>query len=112
MFVTLKMLGISKSGHSVISEQVSFILGDHWLISFQEQEGDIFDTVRIRLKENKGILRQEGPDYLLYRLIDTIVDNYFYITEHFSESIEQLAEDFDLDGIVKLCDELEKQTEI
>ncbi len=92
VFVTLKMLGISKSGHSIISEQVSFILGDTWVISFQEQEGDIFDVIRVRIKENKGIMRQQGPDYLLYRLIDTIVDNYFFVTEHFSETIEQLEE--------------------
>lgn len=92
LFLTLKMLGISEDGKEVVSEQVSFVLGDKWLLSFQEQEGDIFDSLRERLRINKGPTRSKGPDYLLYRLIDTIVDNYFLVTEHFSEVNENLEE--------------------
>jgi len=93
IFLTLKMLGISKNGDSIISEQVSFVLGNNWVLSFQEQEGDIFDALRLRLRENKGTIRQQGADYLLYRLIDTVVDNYFFVTEHLSESIDKLEEE-------------------
>ena len=82
IFLTLKMLGIGKNEKSVVSEQVSFVLGDNWLISFQEQQGDIFDNLRQRLRDNIGAIRQHGADYLLYRLIDTI----------FSEQIEVLEE--------------------
>lgn len=91
-FITLKMLGLSEKGNSIISEQVSIILGDTWVISFQEQQGDIFDALRLRIKENKGMIRQQGTDYLVYRLIDTVVDNYYFITEYISETIEELQE--------------------
>lgn len=93
IFLTLKMLGISKNGDSIISEQVSFVLGNNWVLSFQEQEGDIFDALRLRLRENKGTIREQGADYLLYRLVDTVVDNYFFVTEHLSESIDKLEEE-------------------
>jgi len=92
LFLTLKMLGISKKGDKIISEQVSFVLGNNWLLSFQEQQGDVFDVIRTRLRENKGIIRKKGTDYLLYSLIDAIVDNYFFVTEYFSDKIEILEE--------------------
>ena len=62
------------------------------MISFQEQEGDIFEGVRVRLRESKGNIRKKGADYLLYRLIDSVVDNYFSVTEHINESTEILEE--------------------
>ncbi len=92
LFLTLKMLGINKTGNKVISEQVSFVLGNNWLLSFQEQQGDVFDVIRTRLRENKGIIRQKGADYLFYSLIDAIVDNYFFVTEFFNDKIEKLEE--------------------
>lgn len=92
LFLSLKMLGISKRGDKIISEQVSFVLGNNWLLSFQEQQGDVFDVIRTRLRENKGVIRKKGIDYLFYSLIDAIVDNYFFVTEHFSDKIEILEE--------------------
>lgn len=91
-FITLKMLGIDKNGRSIIHEQVSLVLGKGWVISFQEQQGDIFDSLRDRIREAKGNIRELGADYLLYRLIDTIVDNYFLVTEHLSDAITRLEE--------------------
>jgi magnesium transporter len=93
IFITLKMLGLSKNKTKIVSEQVSFVLGEAWLISFQEQEGDVFDDLRNRIKEGKGNIRSKKTDYLLYRLIDTIVDNYYFIIEHISESVEQLEDE-------------------
>ncbi|MCF8295909.1 MAG: magnesium/cobalt transporter CorA [Saprospiraceae bacterium] len=92
LFVSLKMLGISKDGKSVVYEQISLVLGKNWLITFQEIEGDIFESLRQRLREKKGNIREKGADYLFYRIIDTIVDNYFIVTEHISEVIEGLEE--------------------
>jgi len=91
-FVTLKMLGIGKDRKSIITEQVSFVLGDDWLISFQERQGDVFDFIRDRLRGNMGNIRKLGSDYLMYRLIDTIVDNYFFVTEHYSDIIEKIED--------------------
>ena len=91
-FFTLKMLGISKKGDLIISEQVSFVLGKSWVLSFQEREGDVFDFLRQRMRENKGNIPKKGPDYLLYRLIDTVVDNYFFVIEHIGDASEKLEE--------------------
>ena len=92
LFLTLKMLGIDKNGKTIVMEQVSFILGKNYVISFQEQTGDVFDPIRNRLREAKGNLRNRGADYLFYRLIDAVVDQYFFITDYLSEQIDQLEE--------------------
>ncbi len=90
IFVTLKMLGLSKDSKSVVSEQVSIVLGENYVISFQEREGDLFNIIRERLRNNLGTIRQMGSDYLMYRLIDTIVDNYFFVTDYYADQIEDL----------------------
>jgi magnesium transporter len=92
MLFTLKMLGINKAGNRLVSEQVSFVLGKGYLISFQEQEGDIFDQVRNRIRTKKGKVRQKKADYLFYTLIDAVVDNYFLIIDRFSENVERLED--------------------
>lgn len=92
MFFTLKMLGINKAGTKIVSEQVSFVLGKNYLISFQEQQGDIFDQIRDRIRNKKGKIREKKADYLFYALIDAVVDNYFLIIERFSENVENLEE--------------------
>jgi magnesium transporter len=92
VFVTLKMLGVSKNNDAIISEQVSLVMGNSWVLSFQEIKGDIFDTIRQRIRESKGNVRFKNVDYLFYRLIDTVVDNYFFVTENINERIEKLEE--------------------
>ncbi len=92
IFLSLKMLDLDKDKNTITSEQVSLILGKNWLLSFQEQEGDIFNALRERIRTKKGNMREKKNDYLLYRLIDTVVDNYFFITEHISEETEILEE--------------------
>lgn len=91
-FLTLKMVGIDENKKLAI-EQVSFVLGTNWLLSFQEQKGDVFTEVRKRLESNKGPIRKKGGDYLFYRLVDTVVDYYFLVTEHLTEAISKLEED-------------------
>jgi magnesium transporter len=71
-------------------EQISFILLENTLISFQEKEGDHFDPVRERIRNKLGRIRKSGPDYLLFALIDGIVDNYLIDTEKIGEKIESL----------------------
>lgn len=90
LFISIKMLGVNASGTDFISEQISLIYNVNSLITFQEREGDIFDNLRIRLREGKGNLRLSGADYLLYRIIDTIVDHYFLVIDFITEKIEVL----------------------
>lgn len=87
IFVVLKMLYYDKN-EKIVSEQVSFILGQNYVISFQESEGDVFDTVRDRLRYGKGRIRTMSSDYLLYTLIDAIVDHYFSVIEILGDKIE------------------------
>jgi len=93
IYIVLKMLNLDSRTNSIISEQISLILGPNFVISFQEgHEGDVFNPVRERLRTGKGRIRKMGADYLAYSLIDSIVDNYFIILEKLGEKIESLEE--------------------
>lgn len=87
LFVVLRMLYYDAE-ENIVSEQVSFILGEDYVLSFQEAEGDVFDEVRERIKQAKGRVRSMPADYLLYVLIDAIVDHYFNIIEVLGNKIE------------------------
>ncbi|WP_407356728.1 magnesium/cobalt transporter CorA [Methanolobus sp. WCC5] len=92
IYIVLKMLWFAEDDTDVKAEQVSIILGQNYVISFQEVEGDTFNFVRERLRTSKGRIRLMGADYLAYALLDSIVDNYFIIIERFGEIIEDLEE--------------------
>ncbi len=74
------------------TEQVSLFVGDRWIVTVQEREGDPFDGVRRRLREGKGRLRQRGADYLAYALLDAIVDSYFPLLEAIGDRLQTLEE--------------------
>jgi len=93
IFVVLKMLYFDERGEEIEVEQVSLVLGKNFVISFQEKEGDVFDSVRERIEKGKGRIRKMGSDYLLYSLIDSVVDNYFSVLETMGDKIEELEED-------------------
>jgi magnesium transporter len=87
LFVTLKML-YKIDGPSIDYEQISFVLGDNFLLSFQEKEGDLFGPFRERIRQDQGRVRKKKADYLLYRLIDIIVENYYNVLDNIGEQIE------------------------
>lgn len=91
-FVVLKMLEYDQDKGDVLVEQVSLVLGENLLVSFQEDESDVFEPVRTRLRNAAGRLRKSGADYLAYALIDAIVDNYFVILELIGDEIEDIEE--------------------
>ena len=91
MFVVLKMLYYDKDENIVI-EQVSFVLGKNYVLTFQESEGDVFGPIRDRLRYNNGRIRDLKSDYLLYALIDAVVDNYFSIIETLGNKIGNKAD--------------------
>jgi len=92
VYIVLKMLYQDEDKLKVKSEQISLIIGKNFLISFQEVEGDVFSSVRDRLRKGKGRIRKMGCDYLAYALMDAMVDNYFIILENIGEKIELLEE--------------------
>ena len=71
-------------------EQISFILCDHCLISFQEKPGDHFESVRQRIRNNVARIRRSSEDYLLHALVDSLVDNYLIDIEQIGTHIEAL----------------------
>ena len=87
-FIVLRMLSYDQNKRDIKSEQVSLVLGPNFVVSFQEDIGDVWDPVRERIRNNKGRIRKEGADYLVYSLMDAIVDNYFNIMEKIGEDIE------------------------
>lgn len=90
-FFTLKML-YKIDGPTIDYEQISFVLGANFLISFQEKEGDLFDGFRERIRLDQGRVRKRQSDYLLYRLIDIIVDNYYNVLDRLGDIIEEMEE--------------------
>lgn len=88
VFVSLKMLSLEVEG--IKHEQVSFILGTDYLLSFQEQPGDVFNAVRKRIENLGGRHRRKGADYLLYSLIDVVVDHYFLVVEHLGNQLAEI----------------------
>ncbi len=92
LYIVLRMLQYNQQENAIVSEQLSLILGANWVISFQENEGDVFNTIRDRLRSDKGRGRKLGADYLLYTLIDAVVDNYFAVLEHMGEKIEDIVD--------------------
>jgi len=93
IFCTVKTLNTLQAD-DIVYEQMSFILGKNFLISFQEKEGDLFDGLRSRLKTDPNSkARHKDTDYLFYRLIDTIVDSYYLIIENIGERIEKMEDE-------------------
>ncbi len=92
LFFSLKML--YRIEKNVIDyEQISFVLGKDFLISFQEKEGDLFGSLRDRIRLDQGRIRKQKADYLLYRLVDIIVDNYYVVLDSIGQQIEQIEDD-------------------
>jgi len=94
LFFTLKMLYQIKDG-VIDYEQISFVMGKDFLLSFQEKEGDLFGTLRERIRLDQGRTRKKNSDYLMYRLVDIIVDNYYNVLDAVGYQIEEIEEDID-----------------
>ncbi|MFX0034102.1 MAG: magnesium/cobalt transporter CorA [Candidatus Hermodarchaeota archaeon] len=93
IFLVLKLLLWNESHEIFESEQISILFGSNYVISFLEQESDIFNPIFERIKGSKGRIRIMGADYLAYSLMDVIVDHYFLILETIGDIIEALEED-------------------
>lgn len=74
------------------SEQLSLFVRPKLIISFQERVGDCFDSIRERARRNLGRARQGGSDYLLYAMLDAVIDAYFPIVDHFAERLDELED--------------------
>jgi magnesium transporter len=93
VFVIMNMLRFNKGENSIVKEQLSVILSENMVITFQDGiEGDVFDKLRYRIREGKGKIREKGADFLFYSLMDAAVDEYFIVLENIGERIEGIEE--------------------
>lgn len=91
LLIVSRMVMLEPIEQGFLSEQVSFILGRHYLLTVQEEpEYDSFNFVRERIRSNKGIIRKQGADYLAYALLDSIIDGFFPVLEAYGERLEDL----------------------
>lgn len=89
-FVVMRYLHFDEKDSEIKSEQVTFVLADEYVLSFEENHSDLFRVIVERIKNGKGKIRKQTPDYLLYTLMDLTVDNYFKVLERIGEKIEEL----------------------
>lgn len=71
-------------------EQVSMFLGERFLITFQEKPGDCLDALRDRIRHNKGRVRRRGSAYLAYSVLDSIVEQFYPVVEHYTDRLEEV----------------------
>jgi magnesium transporter len=93
LFLVLKSLSLAPTTGEVEVEQISLILGKNTLITFEEAPAGAFDSVRQRIRNERGRIRAAGADYLAYCLLDAIVDNYFIVLESLAGRIEELEDE-------------------
>ncbi|HJU05969.1 MAG TPA: magnesium/cobalt transporter CorA [Nitrospiraceae bacterium] len=91
-YVVLKMLYCEGNRSVIFTEQISIVYAGRLVVSFQENGGDVFSPIRERLRTGKGRLRTLSADYLMYSLIDAIVDSYFAVLEVLGEKSERVED--------------------
>ena len=92
LFITLKMFDVEEDG-GVETEQASIILGKDYVLSFSEDVRDSLTLIKDRLRRGKGKIRSGGGDYLVYALLDAIVDQYFLVLDRYNQTIESLEDE-------------------
>jgi magnesium transporter len=92
LLVITQMATVTESNDIKI-EQVSFVLGPGWVASFQEHAGDVFDPVRERIRASASRIRKMGADFLIYTLIDAVIDGYFPVAEALAGILDELEEE-------------------
>ena len=91
LYMVLKMLDWDDARHEMTTEQISVLVGANYVVSLQEEPGgDVLDPIRLRIRGGKGRMREEGPDYLAYTILDGVVDRYFGVLESLGEKVEDL----------------------
>ena len=106
LYVVLPMLAWDAERDVVVEEQLSLVLGSNYVLTFQERYGDVFTGVRERIRTDGSRLRQRGPDYLAYALMDAVVDHYYHVLETVGDATERLEERVLLDPAEETMKEL------
>ena len=90
LFFNVKSLLPIENSNTISYEQISFILKDTVLISFQEKRSDFFTYIRERIRINSGVIRTKKADFLLYLLLDAIIENFYITIESEEDKVDQI----------------------
>ena len=93
IYIVLRAFEFSNEDKTLDSEQLSVLLGNNYLLSFQESRKPLFEQIRNRISHNLGRIRSGSSDYLAYSLFDLVTDEYFVIVDELSERIELLEDE-------------------
>ena len=92
-FIAAKMISYDDRANKIKSEHISIIWGHGFVVLFLQDPEDLFAPIRQRIESEKGRIRSMGADYLVYALVDAVVDYYFHVLEEIGERIEQLEDE-------------------
>lgn len=92
LYIVLKLPAYDKDSKEMESNQISFVFTGNTVISFLENDSNIFDNVIDRINSEGGSIRKLGADYLLYALIDAVVDNYSVVLEKLGDKIDKVED--------------------
>lgn len=112
LFFSIKSILPKEENETILVEQISFLLQDHLIVSFQEKRGDFFPHIRERIRTNTGIVRKKKVDYLLYLLLDAVIENFYITIETKEEKIERLLLESKTSDNPNVVEEIEKMREV
>jgi magnesium transporter len=90
VLIVTRLARLDRESVDVETEQIAIFLGAHFVLTLQERCGDVFDPVRARIRSGNGPIRRSGPDYLMYALLDTVVDAYYPVLEQMGEYLDDI----------------------
>ncbi len=111
LFFSIKSVLQEKDSELLRVEQIGFLLKDNLLVSFQERKSDFFTHLRERIRNGGGMVRKRKNDYLLYLLLDAVMENFFITIERFEDDIELLIAESKKDGRSEVLEKIEKYRE-
>lgn len=111
LFFSIKSILPNDDNDQVHVEQISFVLKDNLLVSFQEKKSDFFTHIRERIKTHSGIVRKKRNDYLLYLLLDSVMENFYVTIEFYEDVIESLLIESKMSADPNVLVQIEKNRE-
>lgn len=108
LFFSIKSLLPVQNSDNILAEQISFLLKKNIVVSFQEKRSDFFTHLRERLRTHSGIVREKGADYLLFLLLDTVMENFYYTIEKEEDKVEHLINQSKINSSPLILEQIEK----
>lgn len=108
LFFSIKSLLPDASSDAINAEQISFLLKKDVLISFQEKKSNFFTHIRERLRQHSGIVREKRADFLLYLMLDSVMENFYISIESEEDKVEALINESKTSTDPKILEQVEK----